>query len=140
MTKATSEQSFPESWHDALVGCIKAAGGSKVVGHRLFPDKLVDAAQRHLLNCMDDHRAERLTPDQVVLILRLAREKGCHTGMAYLAHSLGYAPPQPIEPRDETAELQRQFIAATAELGKMAERISALQVQLGQLPVLKAVA
>lgn len=34
----------------------------------------------------------------------------------------------------------RALIDVTAELGKMAERISALQVQLGQLPVLKAVA
>lgn len=48
-------------------------------------------------------------------------------GMQFLAASLGYAPPVPIEPEDSRAQLQRQFIAATAELAKMAHRIEALQ-------------
>lgn len=116
---------MPESLTDALVECVKAAGGSKVVGAALWPEKLVDAAQRHLLNCLKDGRAENLHPDQVVM--RLARAKGCHVGMQYMAHQLGYAEPQPVEPRDEVAELQRQFVEATKAMAAMAARMEQLQ-------------
>ena len=128
--------SLPESLDDALVECVKAAGGSKVVGARLWPAKMVDAAQRHLLNCLKEGRAEHLKPDEVLLILRLAREAGCHTGMAFLAHSLGYSVPTPVDPRDEVAQLQREFIAANAEMRARAERLEALMAsQAGQKPI-----
>lgn len=124
---------LPESLEDALVECVKAAGGSKVVGAKLWPAKMVDAAQRHLLNCLKESRAEHLKPDEVLLILRLAREAGCHTGMAYLAQALGYSVPTPVEPRDEVAQLQREFIAANAEMRARAERLEALlAAQAGQ--------
>ncbi|MGH6625164.1 MAG: hypothetical protein ACRECD_01230 [Burkholderiaceae bacterium] len=118
---------MPESLNDALIECVKAAGGSKLVGHKLFPEKLVDAAQRHLLNCLQEGRAEHLKPEQMLLICRLAREVGCHAGMAYMAHALGYAPPIPVEPRDEVAELQRQFVEATKQMAAMAARLQQLQ-------------
>ena len=127
---------LPESLDDALVECVKAAGGSKVVGARLWPAKMVDAAQRHLLNCLKEGRAEHLKPEEVLLILRLAREAGCHTGMVFLAHSLGYSVPTPVDPRDEVAQLQREFIAANAEMRARAERLEALMAsQAGQKPI-----
>lgn len=129
---------LPESMHDALIECVKAAGGSKVVGHKIWPEKMVDQAQRHLLNCLQDGRPERLTPDQVHLIFKLAHDAGCHAGMEFLCASLGYAPPVPTKPQDEAAQLQREFIAATRALGAMADRIAALQAQ--QPSTLKAVA
>lgn len=131
---------LPESLDDALVECVKAAGGSKVVGARLWPAKLVDAAQRHLLNCLKEGRAEHLKPDEVLLILRMAREAGCHTGMAFLAQSLGYAIPQPVEPRDEVAQLQRDFIAANAEMRARAERLEALLLAQAAQKQVRAVA
>lgn len=130
--------SLPESMTDALIECVKGAGGSKVVSHKIWPEKMVDQAQRHLLNCLQDGRAERLTPEQVHFVFRLAHDAGCHVGMEFLCASLGYAPPTPVKPQDEAAQLQREFIAATRHLGMMAERIAALQ---GQQPVhLKAAA
>lgn len=116
-----------ESLNDALIECVRAGGGSKQVGHKLWPEKTVDAAQRHLLNCLNEDKAERLAPDQVLFLLRLAREKGFHGGLNFIAANLGYTQPLPIEPRDEIAELQRQFIESTQRLSKMAERIESLQ-------------
>lgn len=115
-----------ETLTDCLIACVKAAGGSKAVGHKVWPEKTVDAAQRHLLNCLNEGKPERMTPDQVLLIARLARDKGCHAYMQYVAFSLSYSEPQPIEPKDEADELRRQFIAATASLTEMAERIQRL--------------
>jgi hypothetical protein len=43
-----------------------------------------------------------------------------------VCRDLGYADPVPIEPEDERAALQRQFIESTANLLKMAARIEEL--------------
>ncbi len=50
-----------------------------------------------------------------------------HSGMEFLASTLSYSTPQPVQPQDEAAELQRKFIEATDALAKMADRIQALQ-------------
>lgn len=115
-----------DDFNEALIACIKACGGSKVVGAKLWPEKAPDAAQRLLLDCLNEDRPARLAPEQVVLVLRMARERGCHAGMQYLCDSLGYAEPLPIDPRDEAAELQRQYIEAARSMGKLAERIERL--------------
>jgi hypothetical protein len=130
-----------EGLNQALIDCVKAAGGSAIVGKKLFPEKSPEAAQRALLDCLNEERPAKLSPDQVVLVLRLARAKGYHGGIAHILADLGYSPTTPIEPKDEVAELQRQFIEAadrivdaTAQAEKLAQRIGALQ------PTLKAVA
>ena len=57
----------------------------------------------------------------------MARERGCHAGMQYLAAALSYAEPVPVEPKDEADELRRQFIESTRTLAKMAQRIEQLE-------------
>lgn len=114
------------TFNDALVECIKALGGSKHVGPLLWPEKTPEAAQRLLLDCMNDDRPARLTPEQVVFVLRLARERGVHVGMQFLCSELGYADPVPVDPRDEAAELQRQYIEAARDMARIAERIERL--------------
>ncbi len=105
---------MPETMNDALIECIKAAGGSALVGAKLWPEKAPASAQRSLLDCLNDDRPAKLAPEQVLFILRLARAKGCHLGMAYLCHELSYAEPVPIEPKDEIDDLRRQVL----EMGK----------------------
>lgn len=115
------------SLNSALVEAVKALGGSKQVGSQLWPEKSPDAAQRQLLDCLNEDRPAHLTPEQTLLILRLARAKGHHAAFAFLAETLGYAPPVPVDPRDEAAELQRQFIAATDKMAAMMARMQELQ-------------
>lgn len=99
-----------ESFTDALIACVKALGGSKRTGPMLWPDLAPDAAQRKLLDCLNDDRPHQLNPNQVLLVLRRAREAGCHAGMEYLSAALSYAPPVPVEPQDEADELRRQVL------------------------------
>lgn len=113
--------------NDALIDCVKAYGGSKCVGPLLWPETTPDAAQRKLLDCLNEDRPQRLTPGQAVLVMRLARAKGCHEGIEALARELGYAQPVPITPRDEQAELQRQFIESTRLQAELVERMERLQ-------------
>lgn len=115
-----------ESLSEALTECVRVCGGSKQVGAKLWPEKTPDAAQRLLLSCLNDDRAEKLSPEQLLLVLRLARQRGHHGGMNYIAGELGYGTPVPVEPRDEIADLQRQYIEAARSMARMADKIDRL--------------
>ena len=119
-----------ETLNDCLVECVKAAGGSKQVGHKIWPEKTVDAAQRHLLSCLSEGRAERLSPDQVLLLAQLARDAGCHAYMHYCAQRLAYQAPVPQEPQQLLAELQRQFSNSVAQQQVLLGQIQQLMCQV----------
>ncbi len=112
--------------NEALIASVKALGGSKQVGPRLWPEKTPDAAQRLLLDCLNPERAARLTPEQLLLIGTWARDRGCHVLMQFFAARWSYAEPQPVEPKDEADELRRQYIEAARSMARMAEKIEAL--------------
>lgn len=122
-----------ESLNQALVDCVKAAGGSAIVGPKIWPEKTREAAQRYLLDCLSEDRPAKLAPEQVKLVLRLARDKGYHGGIAYLLADLGYAPTTPIEPKDEAAELQREYIAAASQMADTAERLEKIAARVASL-------
>lgn len=112
--------------NEALIDTVKALGGSKQVAPLLWPTKAPEAAQRLLLDCLNEDRPAHLTPDQVVFILRLARERGIHIGMQSLCAQLGYAEPVPVEPKDESAQLQREYIEAVRSMAAIAARMDRL--------------
>lgn len=119
-----------ESLPDALIASIKSIGGSKVVASMLWPAKAsrsIDDARRYLAACLDPERAEKLSLDEILLIMREARARGCHAAMAYLCHALSYAEPQPIEPRDEADELRRQLLAMGRNLQASLERLERME-------------
>lgn len=124
-----------DSLNEALVACIKAAGGSANVGPKLWPEKPRDAAQRQLLDCLNDDRPAKLSPEQVLLVLRLAREKGFHGGINFIAADLGYGTPVPMDPKDEAADLMRQYIESVAEQRRTAERMEKAAARLGMRAV-----
>jgi hypothetical protein len=119
-----------EGLNQALIECVKAAGGSANVGRKLFPEKTPESAQRALLDCLNEDRPAKLSPEQVLLILRLARAKGFHDGIGFILSDLGYAPTTPIEPKDEAAELGRQASELLAAAERITERLQRLQPQL----------
>ena len=126
---------FHESLSDALRECISACGGLKVVGKLLWPEKDADVGGRLLSDCLNESKREKLSPEQVILILRLARKRGCHAGIMFIARDLGYSDPSPIEPEDEKARLQREFIEASRHMARLAERIEQIDY-----PVLRSAA
>ena len=127
------------SLNEVLIECVTAAGGSKVVGAKLWPEKLVDHAQRALLDALNDDRPHVLKPDQVLMVAELARAAGCHAFMGYCAGRLHYQAPVPREPRDELAELQRAFVQSVAAQAQMVAQMQALAGQVAPTG-LKAVA
>ena len=94
-----------ESVYDALKGAVQALGGAKAVGSRLWPQKPIMDARGLLLNCLNADRAEKLDPEQVLLILRWAREQGFHQAKHWLDVETGYHPSAPADPQDEQERL-----------------------------------
>lgn len=123
---STKPQSFlfHESLADALKEVISVAGGTKSVAAKLWPEKTPDAAQRTLLDCLNENRPEKLSPEQVLFLMRLGREIGCHAAINYISRDAGYSDPQPIEPEDEKAKLMREFVAAQKAMSSIADRLA----------------
>lgn len=119
-----------DSINEALIACVKAANGSKAVGAVMWPDIAPDQAQRKLLNALDESRPEKLSPSQVMLILKMARAKGFHEGVGYILNDLSYAPTTPIDPKDEANDLMRQVVENQKALAIQVARLATLQPQL----------
>jgi hypothetical protein len=117
---------FHESLNDALREVILALGGTKKVAAQMRPEKTVDEAARWISDCLNPDRREKLDPEQVLWLLREARKVGCHSALHFMCAEAGYSPALPIEPQDEIAELQRNFIESTKHLSRMAARIEQL--------------
>jgi hypothetical protein len=127
-----------EDLNQALIDCVKAAGGSANVGRKLFPEKSPEGAQRSLLDCLNPERPAKLSPEQVMLVLRLAREKGHHGGINFILADLGYLPTSPKDPSDELADLMRNFgesMGAMQQLVSRIERVSSVMEK--RAPVLR---
>lgn len=112
-----------ESLNEALISCVRVCGGSKQVGPLLWPEKTPEAAQRLLLDCLNDERPNKLSPEQVILVLRMARAKGYHEAMEFICSDAGYTTPAPIEPVDEVSELMKAFNESVALQASLASRI-----------------
>lgn len=117
---------FYDSIYEALRDVVRSAGGAKTVGHRLWPGKSVQEAQTRLLNCLDHDRPEKLSPEDLLVLLKLGREASCHVAMKFLAIECGYGEPHPVDPADEAAELQRRFVAGVDEQRKLLDRLERL--------------
>lgn len=135
MTQSHQEALFYESLEEALRDVVRALGGNKVVGPALRPDKTPDTAANWLRDCLNGDRRETLHPGHVMWLLREGRQKSCHAAINYINRECGYEDARPVEPSDELAGLQRQFIDASHAMQKMAERIESLTQ-----PALKRVA
>jgi len=50
--------------------------------------------------------------------------------MAWILDDVGYASPQPTEPQDEMAELQKQFIRAAESVEAIAKRMDRVRLRV----------
>ena len=117
-------------WHDRLEDAVRAAvdalGGPKKAGAMLWPTLKIEDAARKLLHALDPDRAEKLAFAELDMIGREAAKANCHTIPAYLADAWGYERPRRVEPEDEMAVLQREFIASVRQQEELAKRLDHL--------------
>lgn len=100
---------FYESPLDAIGADVAELGGFKKAGPMLWPSK-TDAAGRLRSSLSEDH-AQKLDIEELIEIMRLARDVKSNATLNYLAQTLGFKF-EWIKPDDAHAELQRQFIDA----------------------------
>lgn len=110
-------------WHDtiydALGATIIAAGGAKKVAARLWPAIDTSSATSRLRGCLSPEHAQKLCPEELILIGRLGREAGDDSLMNYLARELGYEV-KPLTPVDAKRKAKKARTAALlSELAKL---------------------
>lgn len=114
---------FFDDVHEAIAQLVRDCGGPKHVASALWPAMTLKAATDQLAHAIDPERREKLTLDELMFVMRLAREKGSHGFIRQLCRDVGYTEPSPLEPADERAALQREFIGYAKRLDQLAKRI-----------------
>lgn len=122
----TQQPLFCEDIYEALRTIGQAYGGSKKIGAYLWPDKPIEKASELWANCLNRTRPEKLDPEQVIAVLKIGRQIGCHAGMHYIAETCNYKY-DAVEPEDERARLQRDFIAAKDQMVRLLNKIEGNQ-------------
>ncbi len=117
------EQLFHEDIYEALRTCVQALGGAKAIGSALWPEMPVDKAGNRLNDALNTAKRDVLNIEQVLFILTEARKINCHAGMYFITDWCDYKRPEPMEPADEMAELQREFIQTVEKLATMEKRL-----------------
>lgn len=121
---------FHEDVNDALRAAVKACGGTKAVSARLWPEKTLHDAQSYLNDCLNSARPAKLSPEQVLLLLKWSREVGFHGAVSYICNEAGYASPIPVEPEDEYARLQREYVNAVKMLALLTPKLEEQKAKL----------
>lgn len=117
-----------QDMNDALTGAVHAIGGFKQVALVLRPElqgRPQQAAQ-WLRDCLNHEKREKLSPEQLLHLLRMAREGNYHAAKHWIDGEAGYAEGAPLKPEDALADLQRKFIAAVHLSHDVAEKIERL--------------
>lgn len=112
---------------DALRAVVHVLGGYKAVGGKLWPDKTPDAAGRMLADSCNPSRSERLKPSQVLLVMKLGREAGCHVLAEHFMAEAGYSKPIPVSPTDEAASLLQRMDDALGQVNQLATRLERMR-------------
>ena len=123
-----SQQEFPifEDLNDALRSLVSHLGGTKGVAGKLWPEKPITESQPLLSDCLNPARREKLSPQQVLLLLRWGREAGYHTALAYICQELGYEVPRALSPKDEAALLLDRAADLARESRSVAQALERL--------------
>lgn len=122
------EPLFMQDEFEALKVDVARAGGAQVIGDMLWPDKGPIKAGEHLNNCLSRDRREKLDYSQIIFIKAEARKVGSFAAQRYENEVIGLAPPVAIEPEDEAAKLQRQFIESQKAMDAILKRMERLSL------------
>lgn len=110
-----------ETLNDALHDLVLALDGYKRVGPRLWPEKSTEDAAQLLRHCLTPARREKLSPEQLQLLLRWGRDASFHGAKYYIDDDAGYNRTMPVDPKEERS----RAIAAVESAATALERATA---------------
>ena len=114
-----TDRLFCETVEEAIDEVCKAHGGRKKSAVELWPSMGVREAHNRMDACLNPERREKFDPAEITWFIKLGRQIGCHSMMRHFAQEGGYQEPVPIEPEDERARLQREYIDAVARFERL---------------------
>ena len=114
---------FFDDIYQALMADIQALGGSKKIGSVLWPSLKPDKAGEKVANCANRSHAQKFDLEDMLLVIREARKVGSYATAFFMAGDTGFAQPQPIEPEDEKARLQTEFIQAVKAVQQLSGKL-----------------
>ncbi len=113
---------FVESIEEAISEVARVCGG-RMSAVAMWPSLPVREAHNRFDACLNPERREKFDLSDLLYIAKRGREAGCHSLMLFIARDTGYTDPQPVEPEDERARLQREFIQAQKAMTQLAARM-----------------
>lgn len=127
---------FCSDVYEALAAIVTFLGGPKRVGAVFWPDKSARDAGKLLKDCLNPSRKEKLDPQQVVRLFRMARDAGFHVAKHWLDGETGYMPSLPATSHDEQAQLVAVIETAGTTLQNAVNALERLQ---GRKPAARAI-
>ena len=118
---------FYEDIYDALRAAIQVAGGAKAVASKLWPAKPTADAHRELLDALNRERPRKLDPEEVIAILRMAKDADFHAAKFWLDDALGYEQGKPVTLAEETDRAAAALAEAAGDLRSALEALERLQ-------------
>jgi hypothetical protein len=117
----TGEALFYDSELDPLKLTVMAIGGAKKAAELLWGVNYKSGEQR-VRDCLNPNRDEKFSFAEVCILARAGHDAGCHAIAVYFNSEGGYAPPVPVTPEDEQAELDRRVLESVGEVRSLLER------------------
>lgn len=109
--------------YEALGAIVLALGGAKKVGKMLWPDETMERASQNVNDRLNSNRRELFSPQQVIFLLKKARDVNYHAGMRWISGECGYTGTRPADRDEQKADLQRQFVHAASILQNLGEQL-----------------
>jgi hypothetical protein len=121
---------FHDSIFDAMGADVAACGGMKKVAGMLWPSIEPSIAAARLRSGLNPEHAQKLSPDEVLQIKRIAKQHNSHAAIDYEAQQLGYQLTW-VDPVDELEQIERENNEMLRAILKRTERAEQLRsVQL----------
>lgn len=120
------EMPFYEGELKALEAAVMACGGTKKVGLMLWPDKTLDASGRLVSDCLNANCDRKFDLSQIMLILRTAKDAGCHAPFQWIAGEIGYEA-KPVTKAEELDRMTTVIEKASKELAHAIATMERLQ-------------
>lgn len=123
---------FHDDIYDAMRTDVMAIGGWKEVSSRLWPlKKDPTSGAEYLKCCLRGDRNEKLDLEQIAAIKKWAREVESYATISFEAQEIGFDF-RIIEPEEESEKLQRMFINAQENMGRLVDRMEKLNLPTTQ--------
>lgn len=124
MPEKNSLPLFVEDVHDAVKGAVAALGGAKKAAEMMWPNQ--PGKDKALLDCLNPNNDRKLGLDEIMALLKFARQAGYHQAKHWIDEELGYEPTPPKDPhveRDRLADALERAASSFTELTRQAKQL-----------------